>query len=154
MEEETKKASKARRGEDDKFTSLEKLGGGRGRINLAAGPVIPLEGKAPGLRGAGDLGAGFGASWQFKAARGDWMKAREMKPEIAAQGPPALNFNDNLNRKLERMGGAALDAQIRGMSPFGGGIQGNLAEKLLERLLRVTEDALAIQSRTLDAPVV
>ena len=70
------------------FTSLEKIGGGRRTLNLAPrGPMIGLEGTAPGLRAAGDLGGGFANSPAFEAAR---KKAELLKMPV--QGPPIAPF--------------------------------------------------------------
>lgn len=83
-EEKKSKATKT----GDFFTSLEKIGGGRRMMNLAPrGEMIGLEGRAPGLRGAGDLGGGFAASPAFLAA-----KKREEIAKIPVQGPPAEEF--------------------------------------------------------------
>lgn len=146
---EIAKATRTSAPKTREYSSLEKIGGGRQILNLSSrGEMIGLGGRAPGLRAAGGIDGGFANSPAFEAA-----KKKAQLLTMPVQGPPLPNFNDNLNRKLERMGGAQLDAQLKATSPFGG-IQGNLAEKLLERLLRVTEDTFAIQSRTLDAPVV
>jgi hypothetical protein len=70
------------------FTSLEKIGGGRRTLNLAPrAPMIGLEGTAPGLRAAGDLGGGFANSPAFEAAK---KKAELLK--IPIQGPPVAPF--------------------------------------------------------------
>jgi tape measure domain-containing protein len=76
----------------DAFTSLEKIGGGRRTMNLAPrGPMIDLEGQQPGLRAAGELGAGFANSPRFMQAREAARKRDEML-KIPVQGPPAAPF--------------------------------------------------------------
>lgn len=76
----------------DAFTSLEKIGGGRRTMNLAPrGPMIDLEGQQPGLRAAGELGAGFANSPRFVQAREAARKRDEML-RIPVQGPPAAPF--------------------------------------------------------------
>ena len=76
----------------DAFTSLEKIGGGRRTMNLAPrGPMIDLEGQQPGLRAAGELGAGFANSPRFVQAREAARKRDEML-KIPVQGPPAAPF--------------------------------------------------------------
>lgn len=76
----------------DAFTSLEKIGGGRRTMNLAPrGPMIDLEGQQPGLRAAGELGAGFANSPRFVQAREAARKRDEML-KIPIQGPPAAPF--------------------------------------------------------------
>lgn len=72
---------------DDAFTSLQKIGGGARRINLAAGPAIEMEGKEPGLKAAGDLGVGFANSPRFEQVR----KRNEMM-KLPVQGPPIAPF--------------------------------------------------------------
>jgi tape measure domain-containing protein len=79
----------------DQFTSLQKIGGGIRRMNLAAGPLIPMEGKAPGLKAAGDLGGGFANSPRFVQAqeafkRDQAKQQREaMLQRLPILGPPA-----------------------------------------------------------------
>lgn len=79
----------------DQFTSLQKIGGGIRRINLAAGPAIGMEGKAPGLKAAGDLGGGFASSPRFVQAqeafkRDQAKQQREaMLQRMPVLGPPA-----------------------------------------------------------------
>lgn len=75
----------------DQFTSLQKIGGGIRRMNLATGPLIGMEGKAPGLKAAGDLGGGFASSPRFVQAREAARKRDEML-KIPIQGPPAAPF--------------------------------------------------------------
>ncbi len=80
---------------DDAFTSLQKIGGGARRMNLAAGPLIGMEGKAPGLKAAGDLGGGFASSPRFVQAqeafkRDQAKQQREaMLQRMPVLGPPA-----------------------------------------------------------------
>lgn len=79
----------------DQFTSLQKIGGGIRRMNLAAGPLIGMEGKAPGLKAAGDLGGGFASSPRFVQAqeafkRDQAKQQREaMLQRMPVLGPPA-----------------------------------------------------------------
>lgn len=85
---EPKKAEGGAAGAGKEFTSLEKIGGGRRTINLAPrGETIGLEGRAPGLRAAAAMPAGFANSPAFEAAR---KKAELLK--IPVQGPPAAPF--------------------------------------------------------------
>jgi tape measure domain-containing protein len=76
---------------DDAFTSLQKIGGGARRINLAAGPAIGMEGKEPGLKAAGDLGVGFANSPRFLQAQEQVRKRNEMM-KLPVQGPPIAPF--------------------------------------------------------------
>lgn len=76
---------------DDAFTSLQKIGGGARRINLAAGPAIEMEGKEPGLKAAGDLGVGFANSPRFLQAQEQVRKRNEMM-KLPVQGPPIAPF--------------------------------------------------------------
>lgn len=76
---------------DDTFTSLQKIGGGARRINLAAGPAIGMEGKEPGLKAAGDLGVGFANSPRFLQAQEQVRKRNEMM-KLPVQGPPIAPF--------------------------------------------------------------
>ena len=79
----------------DQFTSLQKIGGGIRRINLAAGPMVPMEGAAPGLKAAGELGANIPSSPRFVAAqeafkRDQAKQQREaMLQRMPVLGPPA-----------------------------------------------------------------
>jgi tape measure domain-containing protein len=74
------------------FTSLEKIGGGRRTINLAPRrEMIGLEGVAPGLRAAGDLGGGFANSPRFLQAQEQVRKRNELM-KLPVQGPPVAPF--------------------------------------------------------------
>ena len=77
---------------EDRFTSLEKIGGGRRTINLAARrEMIGLEGVAPGLRAAGDLGGGFASSPRFLKVQEEVKKRNELL-KLPVQGPPVAPF--------------------------------------------------------------
>lgn len=92
-EAEKTKAGVAKTG--DQFTSLQKIGGGIRRINLAAGPMVPMEGAAPGLKAAGELGSNIPSSPRFVAAqeafkRDQAKQQREaMLQRMPVLGPPA-----------------------------------------------------------------
>jgi hypothetical protein len=73
----------------DQFTSLQKVGGGAQRINLATGPTIPLAGKAPGLKPGGELAPNIPASPRFIAAQAAFRREEMVRRLPPLQGPPA-----------------------------------------------------------------
>lgn len=88
-QEQTQKEGKAVK-TADAFTSLEKIGGGRRTMNLAPrGPMIDLEGQQPGLRAAGELGAGFANSPRFVQAQAAFRREEMVRRLPPLQGPPA-----------------------------------------------------------------
>lgn len=98
----------------DSFTSLEKIGGGRRTVNLAPrGPMIGLEGKEPGLRGAGDLGGGFANSAAFLAAR-----QRKPAAPMPMQGPPAAEF---FQMRAQQLRTPRMDFDVAPPFPMPGG---------------------------------
>ena len=98
----------------DSFTSLEKIGGGRRTMNLAPrGPMIGLEGKEPGLRGAGDLGGGFANSAAFLAAR-----QRKPVAPMPMQGPPAAEF---FQMRAQQLRTPRMDFDVAPPFPMPGG---------------------------------
>jgi hypothetical protein len=100
VEEKGKK--KTQKADDDRFTSLEKLGGGARRISLKAKPAVEGEGLLPAtLKPAMPLTGGFGDSAKMQQAKEKIAEAKRKQAE-------ELNFQKDA--ALQKMRGGAIDS--------------------------------------------
>lgn len=87
------KEEKGAKGKEmERFTALEKIGGGRRRREAPTPGLIPLEGLQPGLKAAGGLTGGFASSPAFLKAKAEERRMAELAKLGPPQGPPAAEF--------------------------------------------------------------
>lgn len=119
----------------EQFTSLEKIGGGRRRTGAVSSEVIPLEGRAPGLRSAGTFTGGFASSPAFIKAKAEERRRAELAKLGPVQGPPAADF---IRQERQRLATPRADFNVAPAFPLAvpGGAK---LDPVVESIQRQTE---------------
>ncbi len=119
----------------ERFTSLERIGGGRRRTGGGSSEIIPLEGREPGLRSAGTFTGGFASSPAFQKAKAEQKRQAELAKLGPVQGPPMADF---IRQERQRLATPRIDFDVapKFPLPIAGGSK---IDPVVESIQRQTE---------------